>query len=40
MSFYSPEVVEKIKSLEGPPKVYKNIFTRTDIAKLLESSFC
>jgi len=36
MSFYSPEVVEKIKSLEGPPKVYKNIFTRTDIAKLLE----
>ena len=36
MSFYPPEKLKKIKSLESEPVVLKNVFTKQDVARLID----
>ncbi len=36
MTFYKPEVIEKIKSIESKPNVYKNVFSKKDINRLIK----
>jgi len=35
MSFYSLETINKIKNLEEPPKIYKNVFSNDEIKSLI-----